>query len=108
MLGAAIILPDKREVIPLMAELIIKQDGTEKNDGERKAAQRFITQLCQGHPHLKVIITEDSLSSNALHIQFLHNHDLHYILGVKEGDHASKYTYDYKYLLLKSLRISQS
>jgi hypothetical protein len=89
MLGAALIHPDKREVIPLMPEPIIKQDGTEKNDCERNAAKRFITKLRQDHPHLKVIVTEDSLSSNAPHIQLLHDHNLHYILGVKEGDHAA-------------------
>jgi hypothetical protein len=72
-----------------MPEPVIKQDGTEKNDCERNAAKRFITKLRQDHPHLKVIVTEDSLSSNAPHIQWLHDHHLHYILGVKEGDHAS-------------------
>jgi hypothetical protein len=41
MLGAALIHPDKREVIPLMPEPIIKQDGTNKNDCERNAAKRF-------------------------------------------------------------------
>jgi hypothetical protein len=93
MLGAALIHPDKREVIPLMPEPIIQQDGTEKNDCERKAAKRFITQLRQDHPHLQVIITEDSLSSNAPHIQWLQAHDLHYILGVKEGDHAALFAH---------------
>ncbi len=88
MLGAALIHPDFREVIPLMPEPIIKQDGTEKNDCERKAAKRFIAKLRQDHPHLKFIITEDSLSSNAPHIETLHDHGCHYILGVKEGDHA--------------------
>jgi hypothetical protein len=89
MLGAALVHPDKREVIPLMPEPIIKQDGTEKNDCERNAAKRFITKLRQDHPHLKLIVTEDSLSSNAPHIDVLQAHNLHYILGVKEGDHAS-------------------
>jgi hypothetical protein len=88
MLGAALIHPDKREVIPLMPEPIIKQDGTTKNDCERNAAKRFITKLRQDHPHLNLIVTEDSLSSNAPHIEMLQDHDLHYILGVKEGDHA--------------------
>src|SRR6266849_5769327 len=88
MLGAALIHPDFREVIPLMPEPIIKQDGTEKNDGERNAAKRFIAKLRQDHPHLKFIITEDSLSSNAPHIETLHDHGCHYILGVKEGDQA--------------------
>ncbi len=88
MLGAALIHPDFREVIPLMPEPIIKQDGTEKNDCERNAAKRFIAKLRQDPPHLKFIITEDSLSSNAPHIETLHDHGCHYILGVKEGDHA--------------------
>jgi len=88
MLGAALIHPDRREVIPLMPEPIIKQDGTEKNDCERNAAKRFMVKLRQDHPHLKLIVTEDSLSSNAPHIAVLQDHNLHYILGVKEGDHA--------------------
>jgi hypothetical protein len=88
MLGAALIHPDRREVIPLMPEPIIKQDGPEKNDCERNAAKRFLVKLRQDHPHLKVIVTEDSLSSNAPHIEVLQAHHLHYILGVKEGDHA--------------------
>jgi hypothetical protein len=88
MLGAVLLHPDRREVIPLMPEAIIKQDGTEKNDCERNAAKRFLSKLRQDHPHLKLIVTEDSLSSNAPHIRTLIEHDCHYILGVKEGDHG--------------------
>jgi len=88
LLGAAIIHPDQRAVIPLMPEPIINRDGTDKNDCERNAAKRFVAKLRQDHPHLKFIVTEDSLSSNAPHIETLQDHDLHYILGVKEGDHA--------------------
>jgi hypothetical protein len=88
MLGAAIIHPDVREVIPLMPEPIIQQDGSKKNDCERNAAKRFIAKLRQDHPHLKFIVTEDGLSSNAPHIETLHEYGCHYILGIKEGDHA--------------------
>ena len=88
MLGAAIIHPDVRAVIPLMPEPIVQQDGTSKNDCERTAAKRFIAKLRHDYPHLKFIITEDSLSSNAPHIATLTAHQLHYILGVKAGDHA--------------------
>jgi len=88
MLGAAIIHPDVRAVIPLMPEPIVQQDGARKNDCERTAAKRFVAKLRQDYPHLKFIITEDSLSSNAPHIETLHAHQLHYILGVKAGDHA--------------------
>jgi hypothetical protein len=92
MLGAAIIHPDVRAVMPLMPEPIVQQDGADKNDCERNAAKRFVAKLRQDHPHLKFIVTEDSLSSNAPHIETLHAHDLHYILGVKEGDHAALFT----------------
>ena len=88
MLGAAIVHPDLREVIPLMPEPIVKQDGRDKNDCERNAAKRFMAKLRKDHPHLKFIVTEDSLSANAPHIETLQAHGLHYILGVKEGDHA--------------------
>ena len=88
LLGAAIIHPDRREVIPLMPEPLVKHDGTDKNDCERNAAKRLVAKLRQDHPHLKFIITEDRLSSNAPHIETLHAHGLHYILGVKAGDHA--------------------
>jgi len=54
----------------------------------RIAKKRFIAKLRQEHPHLKLIVTEDSLSSNAPHIETLQEHDMHYLLGVKEGDHA--------------------
>lgn len=41
MLGAAIVHPDHRVVLPLCPEMIIKQDGTSKQDCERRAAQPF-------------------------------------------------------------------
>jgi hypothetical protein len=72
MLGAAIVHPDQRAVIPLMPEPIVRHDGTAKNDCERHAAKRFVAKLRQDHPHLKFIITEDSLSSNAPHLETLH------------------------------------
>ena len=88
MLGAAIIHPDVRAVIPLMPEPIVKHDGTGKNDCERNAAKRFVVNLRHDHPHLRFIVTGDSLSSNAPHIETLHAYGLRYILGVKEGDHT--------------------
>src|SRR5256884_7224289 len=77
MLGAALMHPDRREVIALMPEPIGKHDGSEKNDCERNAAKRFLAKLRQDHPHLKFIVTEDSLSSNAPHIETLHDYGCH-------------------------------
>ena len=88
MLGAAIVHPDFKEVIPLFPELIIKQDGDTKNDCERNASKRFFGKLRKDHPHLPLIIIEDGLSSNAPHIREARKYNLHYILGAKESDHS--------------------
>ena len=88
MLGAAIVHPERCEVIPLMPEPIIKQDGESKNDCKRSAAKRLVAKSREDHPHLPLIVIEDALSSNAPHIRELQKHNLHFILGVKVGDHA--------------------
>jgi hypothetical protein len=93
MLDAAIVHPDIREVIPLAPEPIIKQDGETKNDSERNASKRFLKKLRKVHPRLRLIVTEDGLSSNAPHIRELKKHRMHYILGVKKGDHAFLFDY---------------
>jgi len=87
-LVGAIVHPDFKEVLPLAPEAIVKQDGETKNDCERNAAKRFFAQLRQDYPEWPFIITEDGLSANAPHVQELQKHNLRYILGVKEGDHA--------------------
>ena len=47
----------------------------------------FFEQLRKDHPHLQFIINEDALSPNAPHIKDMKRYNLHYILGVKPGDH---------------------
>jgi len=88
LLGAAIVHPDFKVVIPLMPEPIIKQDGCVKNDCERNAARRWLINFRRAHPFLKVIVIEDALSSNAPHVRDLRKAKTHFILGVKPGDHA--------------------
>jgi hypothetical protein len=87
MLAGVLIHPEKKAVIPFAPEPIIKQDGTAKNDCERNAAERFLRDFRREHPFLKVIITEDGLSSNTPHIKTLEELDFSYILGCKQGDH---------------------
>jgi len=87
MLGAAIVHPNYREVIPLAPEPIQKQDGSCKNDCERNAAKRLLRKIRQDHPRLKFIVVEDGLASNGPHVRELQAHRMHFILGVKPGDH---------------------
>lgn len=87
MLGAVLVHPDHREVFPLAPEPILKQDGAAKNDCERNAAKRLLTDLRREHPHLKLRVIEDGLASNAPHIKLLKSLDMRFILGAKETDH---------------------
>lgn len=88
MLGAVLVHPDHSEVFALAPEPILKQDGARKNDCERNAAKRLLTDLRREHPHLKLIVIEDGLASNAPHIRQLQALDLRFILGAKQSDHT--------------------
>jgi len=88
MLGAVIVHPDIKEVIPLTPEPIQRQDGHSKNDCERNAAKRLLPKIRRQHPHLKFIVIEDGLASNGPHVRDLIDNGMHFILGVKPGDHA--------------------
>ena len=88
MLGAVLVHPDRKEVIPLCPEPIIKQDGDTKNDCERNASRRFLAHFRREHPKLPVIVVEDALSSNAPHLADLHDYNMRFIIGIKPGSHA--------------------
>jgi Transposase DDE domain len=88
LLGATLVHPDLKEVIPLAPEPIIQQDGHTKNDCERNATRRWLKRFRQEHPHLPVIVVEDALSANAPHLRDLRDAGVHYLIGVKPGDHA--------------------
>jgi hypothetical protein len=89
MLGACIVHPERSNVIPLCPELIQNTDGAVKNDCERNASKRFIENFKREHPHLKVIVLGDGLSSNAPYIQLLKSHKMKFLLGAKRGDHEA-------------------
>ncbi len=86
-LSAVLVHPDLKVVLPVCPEPIEKQDGKNKNDCERNAAKRLIQDFRREHPHLKVIVTEDGLASNAPHIRDLKANHMRFILGAKSGDH---------------------
>lgn len=91
--GAAIVSDSCKEVIPLCPEIIQQQDGATKMDCERNATKRLLGKLRQDHPHLKLIVNEDALASNAPHLEDLERYNLRYILAVKEPGH--KYLFEH-------------
>ncbi len=88
MLCASIVHPDIKQVIPLAPESIVKTDGQKKNDCERNASKRLLERLRKEHPHLPMIFVEDTLYANGPYVDELQKHGIHYILGVKPGDHV--------------------
>lgn len=86
-LGAVIVHPDKKQVLPMAPEAIVKQDGDTKNDCERNAAARLLKHVRQEHPNKKFILVEDALYSNAPHLRLLKRLRMNYIIGAKPADH---------------------
>lgn len=86
-IGAVLVHPDQKQVIPLAPEPIVKQDGDTKNDCERNASKRLLDKIRDEHPHLKLIVVEDGLASNAPHIRLLKKLHMHFLLGAKPDDH---------------------
>lgn len=93
MLGAVLVHPEHKVVIPFAPEPIVKGDGDTKNDCERNAAKRLLSDLRREHPHLKILIVEDGLGSNYPHLSLIDSLNMSYIIGVKPGDH--KYLFDW-------------
>ena len=84
---AAIVHPDKRQVIPLATEEVKNTDGTDKQDCEINAGKRLIKKIRQSHPKLPLIIVTDSLQSKQPFIEGLKEEDMRYILVAKPEDH---------------------
>ena len=88
MVGASLVHPEQKVVIPLASEPILKGDGATKNDCERNASTRLLKDLRREHPQLKGVGVEDALASNYPHLSLLDSLSMDYIIGVKPGDHG--------------------
>lgn len=85
-LAGVIVHPEMKRVIPIAPEPITKQDGATKNDCEQNAARRLLQDFRREHPHLQVVVNEDSLYSTGPHIQLLKDLDMRFIVGAKPGN----------------------
>ncbi|MDB5306045.1 MAG: hypothetical protein JWO38_247 [Gemmataceae bacterium] len=88
LLGAAVVHPDRREVLPLAPEPIVNGDGGAKNDCERNATRRWLRGFRRDHPRLPVVVVEDDLAANAPHVRDLGAARAGYIITVRPGDHT--------------------
>lgn len=88
-LAAVLVHPQRSEVFPLDFEPILRQDGTRKNDCERNAARRLCKQLHERYDEMSILLVEDALYANALHIRQISGYGWHYVLNVKPDSHES-------------------
>ena len=93
MMCAVMVHPSQATVLPLTLEPILKQDGATKNDCERNASKRLLTQLRHMHPKLKMVMVEDSLHSNAPHLALLGSLNYEYLIGIKPD--GNKWLFDW-------------
>jgi hypothetical protein len=85
-LAGAIVHPQMSKVIPIAPEAMTKQDGDTKNDCEQNAAKRLLADFRREHPHLKTIVTEDSLYATGPHIKLLKDLNIRFVIVAKEGN----------------------
>lgn len=86
MLGAVLIHPEKKNVIPLGAEPILKQDGEKKNDCEINASKRLLPHIKNEFPGMKLILTLDALFGNAPHIKLINLMGYKFIITAKANN----------------------
>ena len=86
-LQAALMHPDCKQVIPVMAEPIRNTDGAKKQDCELNAAKRLIPLLRQQFPKKSLIITGDDLFSCQPMIDLVREHRFSYFFVAKPSSH---------------------
>ena len=87
LLGAAIVHPDKPQVLPLFPETMTRQDGGRKNDCELNAAKRLLPALREAFPQRRFIVLEDDLYANGPHIKQLKMLGFSFIIVAKPESH---------------------
>ena len=86
-LQGAIVNPDMKQVLPIIAEDIRNEDGNTKQDCEQNAAKRLIAGMRKQHPRLECVIVGDSLFSQQPMIEVLREHRMNFIFTAKPGNH---------------------
>jgi hypothetical protein len=87
-LQTALMHPDIKQVIPMMAEPIRNHDGTQKQDCETNAAKRLIPLLRRQYPNKGLIITGDDLFSRHPMIECVRDNNFHFFFVAKPTSHT--------------------
>ena len=87
-LQAAIVHPERKQVIVLAPEAVRNEDGSKKQDCEINAGKRIINKIRTAHPKLPMVILGDGLYSKQPFIEDCKKRSLHFILVAKPKDHT--------------------
>ena len=91
-LTPVIVKPDTPQVLPLAPEFIVPQDGHEKQDCERAAVKRWLTQHASGDPAWTVTYLGDDLYANQpLCQQLVDTYQQFFVFVCKPDSHVTLY-----------------
>jgi hypothetical protein len=88
-LQAAIVCPGVKQVLPLMPEPILNEDGKKKQDCEVNAAKRLLKKLKEDYPRLPLLIGGDGLYSKQPMMESVLKEGFHYLFVAKPTDHLT-------------------
>ena len=86
-----VVAPNNPHVLSLPPEFITPQDGQEKQDCERAAGKRWLSQHASHYAPLGGIVLGDDLYANQPFCQHTLDHDLHFLFVCKPDSHATLY-----------------
>ena len=86
-----IVSPNRTEVIPLVPEFVVPQDGHDKQDCENAAAKRWLLQHGQKYSPLKVTILGDDLYCHQPLCQLLIEQQFNFIVTCLPTSHQTLY-----------------
>jgi len=86
-----IVCPGSSEVISLVPEFVIPQDGHDKQDCETAAAKRWLAQYGKRYRHLNVTLLGDDLYCHQPLCEALLAQHFNFILTCKPSSHATLY-----------------
>ena len=90
MLSAVLVHPDEKEVFVMDNEPIIGQDGNNKNDCERNAAKRLLSNMQDSYGKEWVVWVMDALySCGPIIRQIIKNPKWQYVIGIKPDGNKS-------------------
>jgi hypothetical protein len=88
-LGASMVAPGHKQVLPLPPEFIAPRDGAEKQDCERNAAKRWLARHGAAVAHLRPIYLGDDLFACQPIIAAIHDAGGNFILTCKQSSHRT-------------------